>query len=234
MAQTLNKELVDLVNDNYADFLSLGDRLRGGDERIEEVKVGLLAFQRDVTGVRDLVRQRSDDVRALLETKKALRREILTGRSLLDLDERIADLESRLDMSQPARETISKDVAGGGDAGERDEQIGGFHDWDDGWIRDDMNASNSETSDDEEGDASAPPQVNHDLPRRLRRNLEHLQAIKLLSQRCGETHPFLLAQRNRIISIKEVLTKDLETEIRNQSSVQAKQRIIQLRNALDD
>lgn len=66
----MSKELLDLVNDKYQDFLSLGNTLRGGEERIEEVRVGLLGFQRDLTSVRENVKRRREDVAALIDEKE--------------------------------------------------------------------------------------------------------------------------------------------------------------------
>ncbi|EOD52989.1 putative conserved oligomeric golgi complex subunit 2 protein [Neofusicoccum parvum UCRNP2] len=53
----ISRELLDLVNANYADFLSLGQALRGGEERVEEVRVGLLGMRKAVgeyLGVRQI------------------------------------------------------------------------------------------------------------------------------------------------------------------------------------
>ncbi|KAL1645780.1 hypothetical protein SLS58_003664 [Diplodia intermedia] len=44
----ISRELLDLVNANYADFLSLGRALRGGEDRVEEVRVGLLGLRKAV------------------------------------------------------------------------------------------------------------------------------------------------------------------------------------------
>ncbi len=38
-SQALSKELLDLVNTNYEQFLSLGSDLRGGEEKVEDVRV---------------------------------------------------------------------------------------------------------------------------------------------------------------------------------------------------
>src|SRR5580700_8340667 len=51
-SQTLSKELLDLVNTNYEEFLSLGSDLKGGEEKVQDVRVGLLGFKRGVEDVR--------------------------------------------------------------------------------------------------------------------------------------------------------------------------------------
>jgi conserved oligomeric Golgi complex subunit 2 len=96
LSQSLSKELLDLVNDNYQDFLSLGSTLRGGEERVEEVRVGLLGFQRDLISVRDTVEQRETVVAALISKKRNLMKDIRTGKSLLEIAEKLEDLETSL------------------------------------------------------------------------------------------------------------------------------------------
>ena len=96
LGQTLNKELLDLVNQNYRDFLSLGSSLHGGDEKIEEVRVELLSFKRDVQAIRDAVDSRRKEIQLSLKEKKRLREEANVGRSLLDFADRVDELEQRL------------------------------------------------------------------------------------------------------------------------------------------
>lgn len=101
MSQSLNKELVDLVNDNYQDFLTLGGTLRGGDEKVEDIRVGLLGFQRDIAGLKSKLDTRRDEVRALLEEKRDVMKEAEKGRMLLEIAERLEDLEERLGLAMP-------------------------------------------------------------------------------------------------------------------------------------
>lgn len=99
--QSLNKELLDLVNDNYQDFLSLGSTLRGGEEKVEEVRVSLLSFQRDLTSVRENVDRRREDVTAMVDEKRKLMKSIRAGRSLLDVGAQLEDLECNLLIAAP-------------------------------------------------------------------------------------------------------------------------------------
>lgn len=96
LSQSLNKELLDLVNDNYQEFLSLGSTLRGGEEKVEEIRVGLLGFHRDLTAVRGNVEQRRENVAALIDAKKTSIKQIQIGKSLLEVAEQIEDLEADL------------------------------------------------------------------------------------------------------------------------------------------
>ncbi|KAG9686540.1 hypothetical protein KCU95_g11268, partial [Aureobasidium melanogenum] len=99
-SQSISTELLDLVNANYEEFLSLGLRLKGGEEKIEEVRVGVLGFGREVSSVRDLVASRTQEVGSLLEEKKRIKKDVMVGRRLLEIEERLEDLEARL-MVEP-------------------------------------------------------------------------------------------------------------------------------------
>lgn len=95
-SQDINKELLDLVNENYQDFLSLGSSLKGGDEKVEEVRFGLLSFRKEVEGLKGKVVEREDEVKGLVGEKKRIREEVQMGRRLLEVDEKIEGLEERL------------------------------------------------------------------------------------------------------------------------------------------
>ena len=95
-SQDLNKELLDLVNENYQDFLSLGSSLKGGDEKVEEVRLGLLGFRREVEGLRGKVDGRRQEVEELVKERKRIRESVQVGRRLLEIERKIGDLEERL------------------------------------------------------------------------------------------------------------------------------------------
>ena len=95
-SQDLNKELLDLVNENYQDFLSLGSSLRGGDEKVEEVRLGLLGFRREVEGLRGKVDGRRQEVAELVEERKRIRESVQVGRRLLEVERKIGELEGML------------------------------------------------------------------------------------------------------------------------------------------
>lgn len=92
----ISTELLELVNSNYTSFLSLGDELKGGEERVEDVRVALLGFRRAVEEIKGRVRDRGSEVAGLNQDLLDVRGEIETGRKMLELDERISALEGRL------------------------------------------------------------------------------------------------------------------------------------------
>lgn len=105
-SQLLNKELLDLVNGNYEEFLSLGGDLKGGEEKVEGVRVGLLGFQREVEGIKKSVKERADEVGALVKERKAVRRDVALGRSLLEVHEQIGELERSLGITPRADQDL--------------------------------------------------------------------------------------------------------------------------------
>ena len=94
--QDLSKELLDLVNENYQDFLTLGSSLKGGDDKVEDAIFGLLSFRKEIANLKGKVEERKLDVQDLVEKRKQIREEVQLGRQLLRLNERINDLERRL------------------------------------------------------------------------------------------------------------------------------------------
>lgn len=92
----ISTELLELVNSNYTSFLSLGDELKGGEEKVEDVRVALLGFRRAVEEIKGRVRERGTEVADLSKDLTGVRGEIETGRKMLELDERISALEGRL------------------------------------------------------------------------------------------------------------------------------------------
>jgi hypothetical protein len=98
-SQLLSKELLDLVNSNYQDFLNLGNSLHGGEEKVEEVRVGLLGFRKEVEGLKRVVAEREDEVGVLLEERRSVRGKIEVGRRVVEFDERLRELEEDLEIN---------------------------------------------------------------------------------------------------------------------------------------
>ncbi|KAI9828403.1 MAG: hypothetical protein M1832_002831 [Thelocarpon impressellum] len=108
-SQDLSRELLDLVNANYEDFLHLGGSLKGGDERVEEVRVGLLGFTRDLRVVRRAVAEREAEVGGLLAEKAELRARVAVGRGLLEVVGRLEELEEKLMVESDGAKGVAED-----------------------------------------------------------------------------------------------------------------------------
>ncbi|KZZ98657.1 hypothetical protein AAL_03175 [Moelleriella libera RCEF 2490] len=95
-SSTISTELLELVNSNYTAFLSLGSELKGGDEKVGDVKVALLGFRRAVEEVKAKVATRTGETTSLNNELHSVRSSIERGRKLLELHERLLALEGRL------------------------------------------------------------------------------------------------------------------------------------------
>ncbi|KAK8110632.1 uncharacterized protein PG998_007089 [Apiospora kogelbergensis] len=82
----ISTELLELVNANYT----------GGEERVEDVRVGLLGFRRAIEEVKGRVGDRGREIQGLSTELGGVRGEIETGRRMLELNDRLELLEGRL------------------------------------------------------------------------------------------------------------------------------------------
>ena len=185
LSRDLQKELLDLINDNYTDFLTLGSSLKGGEEKIEEVRVGLLAFQRDVAAVKEKLDERKVEVRELLDQKRGLSREIATARVLLELGERLDALEDAL--------LLSTTDAAPSEPQDEEELL--------------SDLSSDSGSDDDAVGASAISVS------KLSRHAQRFRYIEALVRRVGPEHPFIVRQEERLLRLKNTILLDLKTAL---------------------
>lgn len=195
----MNKELLDLVNENYQDFLSLGSALRGGEEKVEGVKVGVLSFQRDVKAIRDKVEARRQEVEELLNEKRRLRMNADVGKDLLDYADRVEELEHRLMIED---KSLQEHAAS-----------------DESDTESDLYSGESEDSDDDEL-ADGTPAISL---KRLERHAQKFVYLTSIAARVGEKHPFLLAQQPRVAKIKSTVLLDLKTALEQATAAGEKQ-----------
>jgi hypothetical protein len=183
-SQLLSKELLDLVNSNYQDFLNLGNSLHGGEEKVEEVRVGLLGFRNEVDGLVGVVGKREEEVGELLQERRNVREKIEVGRRLVDYDARLKELEAELMIEAAGHETI---ILG--------EEVSDSEDEDD-----------EDDNDDEEGEGYGVSIA------KLRRNVVYYRLVLGLQKDLGE-HPFVAAQAARIAKVRSTLLMDLSTAL---------------------
>jgi hypothetical protein len=109
------------VNNEYQAFLHLGGDLRGGEERIEEVRVGVLGFVKGVTQVKSAVEGKQRDLAGLLEERVSIRRDKEVAKGLIEVHTRIGELEETLavtDNDDDLSEDESEDDDGDEDEGD--------------------------------------------------------------------------------------------------------------------
>lgn len=187
-------ELLALVNANYAAFLGLGDGLRGGEGRVEDVRVALLGFRRAVEDVMARVGERRREVGKLSGELGGVRSGIELGRRMLELDERVAALEDKLAVGSYGAPKKARD-AGDGET-------------DDGWDDD-------EESDEEEGDGDDGGQsFVGSSPAKLTALALDYAAINELADAIGRDLPFVKKTDERTTRCRNTILLDLGTALK--------------------
>lgn len=106
------------MNTHYTDFLTLGASLRGGDEKIEEVRVGLLGFGKEVGGLAEGVGEREKEVGELVRERERVRREVVVGRRLVGFEEGLKGVEEGLGIV----EVVGSDSEDGDEEEDEDDE----------------------------------------------------------------------------------------------------------------
>ncbi|TGO12981.1 hypothetical protein BTUL_0079g00420 [Botrytis tulipae] len=197
-SQGLSKELLDLVNTNYEQFLSLGSDLKGGEEKVEDVRVGLLGFKRGVEDVRGKVRERKLEVEGLLDEKKSVTKEIALGRKLLEVDSRLEELEDRLMVASLGRSPDGLE---------------------DSWSEDE-----DEDEDEDQDDLAIDGVVNGTSTKKLQRFVLDYRNVEHLSITIGSDHPFIAAQQPRLLRLKNTIVLDLNNALKQALSLKVEGR----------
>ncbi|KAK7749555.1 hypothetical protein SLS53_000131 [Cytospora paraplurivora] len=128
-SSAISAELLELVNANYTSFLGLGDELKGGGERVEDVRVALLGFRRQLEEVQSRVRGRREDVQHTGTELRMVRGEIEQGRLMLELDERCEVLLSQLEDGRAGDEDDGGDEDEDKDNAEEERLTGLAHEY---------------------------------------------------------------------------------------------------------
>ncbi|XP_039960205.1 conserved oligomeric Golgi complex subunit 2 [Bactrocera tryoni] len=69
----LRSSMIDLINEDYADFVSLSANLVGLDQSIEDIENPLVQFRKEVENIRSLLKECASEVRQNLEKKQQFR-----------------------------------------------------------------------------------------------------------------------------------------------------------------
>ncbi|KAK6352611.1 hypothetical protein TWF730_009431 [Orbilia blumenaviensis] len=95
-SKDLERELVELVNRDYADFVGLGSSLRGGEGKVNDLKLGVMGFAREIEGVKEKVVKVANEMEKDMTVKKEVTKKKALARNLLTFDIRLSQLESLL------------------------------------------------------------------------------------------------------------------------------------------
>ncbi|EON62948.1 hypothetical protein W97_02174 [Coniosporium apollinis CBS 100218] len=188
-SQLLSRELLDLVNAHYSDFLSLGSSLTGGDEKVEEVRVGLLGFRKEVEGLRRRVEERRGEVEGLVRERVGVRREVTVGRALLDVNTRLEELEEGLMVESAGKTDKVQDGQDAADVSDSEEL--------------------SDEDEEDEGGGAAFMSLS-----KLQRQLQQYMVVRQLTDHVGLDHPFLVAQKPRMTRVRSAILLDLSAALK--------------------
>jgi conserved oligomeric Golgi complex subunit 2 len=158
--------------------------LKGGDERVEEVRVGLLGFRKEVESLRSAVVEREEEVQKLVEERRRIGAQVAVGRRLVEYEARLRGLEELLVI-----ETTGKERPASG--------------------RDEVVSDSEEESDEEDDDDDGTMGVS---VAKLRRNVLQYRVVQELEKGLDE-HPFVAAQTPRIMKVRNTLLLDLSTAL---------------------
>ncbi len=211
---------MELVNNEYQAFLNLGRDLKGGEEKVESVRVGLLGFVNGVNGVKAGVKRRRDEVEQLVMEREEITKEAEKARALVEVHERIEGLEEALlpkwaDRQQGA---LSEDDDDDDDDDDEDE------DEDDDEDEDEDEESIGETPGGWEASTGFLSF------RRLKRLVGGYKDLRQTMEGIGMDHPFLAKQEERMMRIRNTLLLDLGAALRQATStgVAGHERLLQI------
>ena len=186
---SISSELLELVNSNYTSFLSLGDELRGGGDKVEDIKMAMLGFRRQVEEIKSRVRTRKDDVTTLNAELAEVRRDIEQGRRMLELDDRVSALEERLVVASLPSRTPAADTD------------------DDAWSL----AASDESDDEDDSDYTGLVGTS---PSKLSSLAREYCLIEALAAAIGQDTPFVMKMEARMSQCRNTLLLDLNTALR--------------------
>ncbi|RMZ87651.1 hypothetical protein DV736_g5111, partial [Chaetothyriales sp. CBS 134916] len=205
LSATIQTELVDLVNDHYEEFLGLGDSLSGGEEKVEEVRVGLMGVERELGVLKERVVGERKRMAEVMQLKRDVIREANVGRRLLDAERRLGELELGMgivNVDKLREEERRASGTGGGRANKK-------------------SAANVVGEEDDRP------------PRPLARRVEQWLCIKHLLGNCDPHHPFLVAEQPRLKRVNDTILRDIDTEMRSRSNAKERQRLQGLRREME-
>ncbi|CUM64608.1 uncharacterized protein PRCAT00002216001 [Priceomyces carsonii] len=99
LSHGLNKELLDLVNNEYSGFIELGKSINGGLELINSIKVDLNNFRNDLVSANETLKHSVDAVDTGLQKRRYLTKfKLLLNLSIL-VNDQITSFESLLQFN---------------------------------------------------------------------------------------------------------------------------------------
>jgi conserved oligomeric Golgi complex subunit 2 len=194
----LSAELLELVNANYTSFLSLGDELHGGEEKVEDVRVAMLGFRRAVEEIKSRVASHGAEVHSLGDELRGVRKDIETGRRMTEIDDRLSSLEDRLAVQNVQSRPES------------------------GSNKDFWSIEDSEESEGEEFDEDQSDGLIGTGPARLTAFAQEYIRVDALIDSIGREAPFAIKTEPRMMKCRNTILLDLGTALKEARRVGTK------------
>lgn len=171
---------------------------------MEEVRVGLLGFRKEVAGLKEDVKTREQEVGDLIDQRSEIRKKIAAGRQLVAFEEGLRGLEEAL--------VIEAKTAVDADSDEDEDE--------------DEDGEDDEDEDDQGslGGVSIA---------KLKRHVLQYRVAQEQGKRLGE-HPFVLAQAPRMAKVRSTLLMDLSTALQQAKVAKASTRVLKIVQVFGD
>lgn len=192
----ISAELLELVNANYTAFLGLGDELKGGEQRVEDVRVALLGFRRAVEELQSRVKERRVEVGRVNGELAGVKGAVEMGRRMLELDERVGGLEGRLVV---------------GSVGRVDKRDGGVGDGD--YSEDGFDSGDSDEEEEEEEEEEGLEFVSSG-PSKLAALAREYVVAEGIAETLGRDLPFVKKMEERMARCRNTILLDLSTALK--------------------
>ncbi|KKA26906.1 hypothetical protein TD95_002120 [Thielaviopsis punctulata] len=190
----ISTELLELVNSNYSAFLSLGNGLHGGDDKVSDVQMSLFGFRRGLEDLKSQVQAKGNEVAALNDELASVRSDVETGRRMIQADDLLRDLEARLTLGSlpPSTPRTPALIA-------KKEVVN-----DEGWFSE---------SEDEDADEENVGMIGTS-PAKITALLESLHKVDKLFDQLGRDKPFVVRAEERRLRCRNTIMLDLSNAMR--------------------
>ena len=106
----LSKELLDVVNSNYQDFIELGLGLSGSENKVEEARLDVMGFRREVENMKSRVVGEESQINSLIQERVRIKKDIDMGRKMLNLESRVGELERQLMIKSKEAKSDEREI----------------------------------------------------------------------------------------------------------------------------
>ncbi|XP_023306109.2 conserved oligomeric Golgi complex subunit 2 [Lucilia cuprina] len=100
--KSLRASMIDLINEDYADFVSLSANLVGLDQSIDTIQNPLEKFRDEIAGIQNMIDENINEINAKLETKRQLR----------ELKRNLQSLKKVYESSQKLEDLLANQLSG--------------------------------------------------------------------------------------------------------------------------